>query len=100
MKNYKLNYTFSRDYDLMKRLLDDGYELVCYADYFVHHMNCEKIYYKDVCRATKITDTHYTVYCRGTGYVDYFADIDSLPFADYMKAANVEFIIPNDIATK
>lgn len=91
MKEWKLPYTFSRDYELMKRLLDEGYELVCYVD------NRAKEYFlRCICRARKIDDKYSASSC-GVEFVSYSDRIkwgySSLEEA--LSECNLEFIVPN-----
>ncbi len=94
MNHYKLNYNFSRDYDLMKWLLDNGFELVCYIDFDWRRDGTDIV--RDVCRARKTPNGNYYLSVRGHGYRDYAPFFHKYSFAEAMLADNVEFIVPND----
>ena len=86
-----LNYKTSKDYALLKKLLDEGKHVICFADYDT----MSKTTIKNICYAKKI-DNRYTVCARGIEYT-YFSKFDEergFTFESMMKVANIEFIEP------
>lgn len=53
-------YKTSRDYQLLKKLLDEGKEIVCFTDFPIDNR-----IFRDVCKARKIGEGRYSVTCRG-----------------------------------
>lgn len=96
MGKYKNGYDLSRDYERLKRLLDDGYEVVCVIDYDFWH-DGEHPMSRDICRARKFESDgnrghdYYAFSSRGMGYGEIYKD-DKYGFGDYCTAWNVEFI--------
>ena len=90
-------YKWSRDYERLRQLLDEGYEVVCLVDYSI--WNCkDSIVARDICRARKTeNDTppylRYSFSSRGRVYGE--IDLGMLlgkPFGYFAKAWGVEFI--------
>ena len=52
-------YKTSRDYQLLKKLLDEGKEIVCFTDFPIDNR-----IFRDVCKARKIGEGRYSVTCR------------------------------------
>lgn len=94
---WKNVYKWSRDYDRLQKLLDDGYEVICLADYDFYR-DGEHPMERDICRARKhIYDNpeynHYSVGSRGIVYVDFPMWASKFTtFEKRMCLANVEFI--------
>lgn len=87
-------YELSKDYSLLKELLDEGKEIVCFADY-----NSTVGIYRDICIARCHTiDKFYDVICRGIEYTSwndwYSYDNPEYTFEKSMEEYNVEFIVP------
>lgn len=51
-------YKTSRDYQLLKKLLDEGKEIVCFTDFPIDNR-----IFRDVCKARKIGEGRYSVTC-------------------------------------
>lgn len=86
----KFNKT-SRDYQLLKKLLDEGKEIVCFTDFPIDNR-----IFRDVCKARKIGEGRYSVTCRGCEYASFWENHNyKWTFEDEMRMANIEFIEPN-----
>lgn len=59
-------YKTSRDYQLLKKLLDEGKEIVCFTDFPIDNR-----IFRDVCKARKIGEGRYSVTCRGCEYASF-----------------------------
>lgn len=59
-------YRTSRDYQLLKKLLDEGKEIVCFTDFPIDNR-----IFRDVCKARKIGEGRYSVTCRGCEYASF-----------------------------
>gem|GEM_PF-500794 len=91
-EEYKNPYKLSKDYNRLKHLLDEGYEIVCFANY---HSGSDNIC-RDICIARKTEHDNYYCYevgARGIWYAKsnthntkYFS------FNEAMENVNVEFI--------
>lgn len=100
MGEYKNGYKWSRDYKRLKQLLDDGYEVVCLADYVWHDGTVSR----DVCHGRLVIGSteeydHYTFSCRGTTYCELYPSWykdQNLTEEEMLKKAvsraNIEFI--------
>ena len=100
MENWKNGYKMSRDYKRLKRLLDDGYEVVCLADYDWHDGTISR----DICVGRLILGSteesdHYSFSCRGICYCElyqaWYKDQNMTEEVMFNKAAsrtNIEFI--------
>jgi len=97
MMTWKNKYKWSRDYDRLRKLLDDGYEIICLADYDFFRDGKHPME-RDICRARKhiATNPEYTAYrisSRGVGYVVYpMWEAKFTTFDNCMRQANVEFL--------
>lgn len=60
-------YRTSRDYQLLKKLLDEGKEIVCFTDFPIDNR-----IFRDVCKARKIGEGRYSVTCRGCEYASFW----------------------------
>lgn len=76
-------YKLSKDYRLLKRLLDNGNEIVCFFD-------------GEVCKGRIIEDKRYYFSVCGRCYNDFSKACSQASFSEYMSQDNVEFIIPNN----
>ena len=74
-------YKLSRDYRLLKKLLDNGNEIVCFFD-------------GEVCRGRVLEDKRYYFSVRGWCYNDFSKVCSQASFSEYMSQDNVEFIYP------
>lgn len=84
-------YKTSRDYQLLKKLLDEGKEIVCFTDFPIDNR-----IFRDVCKAKKIGEGRYSVTCRGCEYASFWENHNyKWTFEDEMRMANIEFIEPN-----
>lgn len=84
-------YRTSRDYQLLKKLLDEGKEIVCFTDFPIDNR-----IFRDVCKARKIGEGRYSVTCRGCEYASFWGNHNyKWTFEDEMRMANIEFIEPN-----
>ena len=84
-------YRTSRDYQLLKKLLDEGKEIVCFTDFPIDNR-----IFRDVCKARKIGEGRYSVTCRGCEYASFWENHNyKWAFEDEMRMANIEFIEPN-----
>ena len=88
-------YQLSRDYTLLKQLLDEGKEVVCFADY--RWSDGKRL--RDVCRARcHVEDKFYDVSSRGQEYASWFGwyskNRPDFTFEKAMEKANIEFIPP------
>lgn len=100
MGNYKNGYKWSRDYKRLKQLLDDGYEVVCLADYDWHDGTISR----DICMGRLILGSveecdHYSVSCRGTCYCELYPSwhkdqnmTEETMFKKAASRANIEFM--------
>lgn len=69
-------YKTSRDYQLLKKLLDEGKEIVCFTDFPII--------------------IGFSVTCRGCEYASFWENHNhKWTFEDEMRMANIEFIEPN-----
>lgn len=89
-------YKTSRDYQLLKKLLDEGKEIVCFTDFPIDNR-----IFRDVCKARKIGEGRYSVTCRGCEYASFWENHNyKWTFEDEMRMANIVFpdeIMPVDI---
>lgn len=88
-------YQLSRDYTLLKQLLDEGKEIVCFADY---RWSDGKTL-RDVCHARcHVKDKSYSVCSRGQEYAGwndwYLENQPDFTFEKAMEKENIEFIPP------
>lgn len=84
-------YRTSRDYQLLKKLLDEGKEIVCFTDFPIDNR-----IFRDVCKARKIGEGRYSVTCRGCEYASFWENHNyKWAFEDEMRMANIEFIEQN-----
>jgi hypothetical protein len=78
-------YKTSKDYEHLKELLDDGFDVICFSD-------CDGC--RDVCHAYKDEDW-YRVTSRGIEYNVYWPDMHRYSsFEEMCKDSNIEFIEP------
>ena len=63
-------YRTSRDYQLLKKLLDEGKEIVCFTDFPIDNR-----IFCDVCKARKIGEGRYSVTCRGCEYASFWENL-------------------------
>ena len=98
-KNY-YSQQMSRDYDKLRKLLDDGYVVVCYVDY--KYCTGERtITFRDIAKA-KSNDANpntenygYSVSARGIVYIDWKRSTKALrhvSFEELCDELNLEFI--------
>ena len=86
-------YRTSRDYQLLKKLLDEGKEIVCFTDFPIDNR-----IFRDVCKARKIGEGRYSVTCRGCEYASFWENHNyKWAFEDEMRMANIEFIEPKRV---
>lgn len=86
MNNYKTN----KDYKHLKKLLDEGYEVVCFCTYDLN----EGYYVTDICKATYY-DGWYHISARGIEYCSYWPECARYKsFEDMCTQNNIEFIEP------
>lgn len=78
----KKPYNLSEDYRLLKKLLDNGKEIVCFFD-------------EDVCLGCVTKDKRYHFTARRVLYNDFSADCSYEYFSEMMSQDNVKFIIPD-----
>ena len=90
---------------LLKKLLDKGYEVVCFITYDFTRKDRDDPDYKplmvtDVCVA-RLLDVggkyeRYSLACRGTGFIDYWTKGMSYgySFEELLEARDIEFIEP------
>lgn len=76
-------YKLSKDYRLLRKLLDNGNEIVCFFD-------------GEVCKGRVLEDKRYYFSVRGRCYNDFSKVCSQASFSEYMSQDNVEFIIPNN----
>lgn len=100
MGNYKNGYKWSRDYKRLKQLLDNGYEVVCLADYNYGDGDVAR----DICTGRLILGSteeydHYTFSCRGIAYCELYPSwykdqnmTEEVMFKKAVSGANIEFI--------
>lgn len=100
MENYKNGYKWSRDYKRLKQLLDDGYEVVCLADYDWHDGRISR----DICTGRLILGSteEYDLYsfsCRGVCYCELYPAwhrdqnmTEEVMFKKAVSMSNIEFI--------
>ena len=100
MGNYKNGYKWSRDYKRLKQLLDEGYEVVCVADYDWHDGTVSR----DICHGRLVLGSteehdHYTFSCRGIAYCELYPSwykyqnmTEEVMFKKAVSRANIEFI--------
>ncbi|MFT0577724.1 hypothetical protein [Bacteroides thetaiotaomicron] len=75
-------YKLSKDYQLLRRLLDNGDEIVCFFD-------------GEVCKGRVLDDKRYYFSVHGRCYNDFSKGCSQASFSEYMSQDNVEFILPN-----
>ena len=102
MKGYKT----SKDYKRLKKLLDEGYKVVCFITYDFDQFNHEPhepMMVTDVCLARLLypdskQSAKYSLAVRGTEFLTYWLHGIShkYTFEELLKARNVEFIEPNE----
>lgn len=76
-------YKLSKDYRLLRKLLDNGNEIVCFFD-------------GEVCMGRVLEDKRYYFSVRGRCYNDCLKVCSQASFSEYMSQDNVVFIIPNN----
>lgn len=77
-------YKLSNDYQLLKELLDNGNEIVCFFD-------------KEVCKGKIINNERYYFSVRGLCYSDFAKNCSAAAFSEYMSQDNVTFILPTNL---
>lgn len=77
-------YKLSKDYRLLKKLLDNGNEIVCFFD-------------GKVCMGRVLEGKRYYFSVCGWCYNDLSKVCSQASFSKYMSQDNVEFIIPNNV---
>ena len=88
MKGYKT----SKDYHRLKELLDNGYEVICIADYDWHDGHVSR----DVCRARR-DDDYYRISSRGIEYTAYWPGMRMhKSFEHACERSHIEFIEPEE----
>lgn len=102
MEEFKCAYKLSREYKQLKNLLDNGYEVVCFADYnwldgYISRDICLGRFIKG---STKEHD-HYTFSCRGIAYVECYPSwykesgkTNEEIFETIVSRVNIEFFEP------
>jgi hypothetical protein len=100
MDEYKNGYKMSRDYKRLKQLLDDGYEVVCSADYDWHDGTISR----DICVGRLILGSteeydHYSFSCRTICYCEFYPSryrdrnmTEEVMFKKAVSRKNIEFI--------
>ena len=100
MGNFKNGYKWSRDYKRLKQLLDDGYDVVCIADYDYGDGDVAM----DICHGRLILGSteeyyHYSFSCRGICYCElypaWYKDqnmTEEVMFKKAVSRANIEFL--------
>ena len=84
------NYKTSKDYKHLKKLLDDGYQVVCFCTYDW----ADGEYVTDICSAT-CYDGRYQISARGIEYGAYWRGMHRFKsFEDMCTQHNIEFIEP------
>ena len=83
MRNTKIPYNLSEDYKLLRKLLDNGKEIVCFFN-------------DELCRGRIIENKRYYFSVGGTCYNDFSKDCQDSFFSEMMSQDNVRFIIPNN----
>lgn len=84
-------YKTSRDYQLLKKLLDERKR-----DRMFYRLSDNNRIFRDVCKARKIGEGRYSVTCRGCEYASFWENHNyKWTFEDEMRMANIEFIEPN-----
>ena len=76
-------YKLSNDYQLLKKLLDNGNKVVCFFD-------------EEICTGRIIEGKRYYFSVRGLCYTDFSKDCSDASFSEYMSQDNVEFILPTN----
>ena len=103
MSDMKVCYKTSRDYQRLKELLDQGYEVVCFTTYDLYRGRPEKakqMIVTDVCRAKLIKGSmsvydRYLIGVRGHTFIDYWVEQEKRwTFEEECEAENIEFIEP------
>ena len=98
-------YRTSKDYKQLRELLDKGYEVVCFTTYDFLRYDGEPhkpLMTTDVCTAKLLNRdnqyAHYTISCRGTGFLDYWLHGIEYPysFEEMLELHNIEFIEPEE----
>lgn len=77
-------YKLSKDYQLLRRLLNSDNEIVCFFD-------------EEVCKGKVIEDRRYYFSVRGLCYNDFSKDCSDSCFSEMMSQDNVKFILPNNV---
>ena len=97
MKRHKNAYKWSKDYKRLRYLLDNGYMVVCLADYDFYKDGSPKD--RDICKGTHfVCDGNHKYDCyqissRGFGYVNHYDwESDFRSFDDVCVEMNIEFI--------
>lgn len=100
MEEYKNGYKWSRDYKRLKQLLDEGYEVVCMADYEWREGHVSR----DICMGCLILGSteesdHYSFFCRGICYCELYPSwykdrnmTEEVLFNKAVSRNNIEFI--------
>lgn len=101
-------YKTSKDYKHLIELLDKGIEVVCFYTYdWNKHSKGEPDYkpimVTDVCTAKLRSKgnlyEHYSISCRGTGFLDYWTKDMSYEytFEECLEARGIEYIEPDNL---
>ena len=100
----KICYKTSRDMKRLKKLLDAGYEVVCFITYDWNRADRDKPGYEpimatDVCIARldgRGKYARYIISCRGTEFLDYWLHgFDyNYTFVEMLEARDIQFIEP------
>lgn len=105
------SYTTSKDYQLLKQLLDNGDEVVCQVEYNIEQFranpsnkHCPNMFVKDIAFAKFETNSnhtydHYVIYCRGREFISVYPVNKKQDFIKCCESGNVEFIVPNSSHT-
>lgn len=96
-----MNYTTSRDYDLLIRLMQSGHRLACWVNYRFHGDKPDKPPCRDICATRyqppmegKNPEEHYfAAQARGIGYAGGL-HMTAAEFKKDCQAVDLEFILP------
>lgn len=75
-------YKLSKDYQLLRKLLDNGNEIACFFN-------------GEICKGKIIENRRYYFSTRGMCYNDFSKDCPDSHFSEMMSQDNVEFVLPN-----
>lgn len=96
-EEWKSGYEWSRDYDRLKHLLDNGYEVMCRADYRIGN-DIQAQHDPCIARLLNDYDDEYVAMARGIQYMSFRPSFvrryERYPrtFAEMCEASNLEFI--------